>query len=291
MGKIDLPPDFQAVRRPLQQRKGYGLDGPQVLGDILTHGAVAAGGTQDEYAVLIGQIHGQTVDLQLADQFKVGIVDQALGAAQPIFQVLAVEGVAQAEHRRRVGGLSETIGRGASHSLSRRVRSQTGPELMWEFGKIADQRGHKYFIYGDTDDTLQALAVKLREAFPGIRLVGQYSPPFRDLTKQEDDEVMRMINEAKPDVLWVGLGAPKQERWMYEHRERLEVPVVVGVGAAFKYHSGTINRAPRWIRILALEWLWRLGQEPGRVWRRIFVDAPQFLFLAVTELLGIRKYN
>ena len=170
-------------------------------------------------------------------------------------------------------------------------RSQTGPELMWEFGKIADQRGHKYFIYGDTDDTLQALAVNLREAFPGIRLVGQYSPPFRDLTQQEDDDVMSMINEAKPDVLWIGLGAPKQERWMYEHRARLEVPVVVGVGAAFKYHSGITNRAPQWIRVLALEWLWRLGQEPGRVWRRIFVDAPQFLFLAVTDLLGIRKYH
>lgn len=170
-------------------------------------------------------------------------------------------------------------------------RANTGPALMWEFGKIANQSGHKYFIYGDTDDTCQALAVKLHQAFPGIRLVGQYSPPFRDLTQQEDDDVVKMINEAQPDVLWVGLGAPKQERWMYEHQRRLKVPVVVGVGAAFKYHSGVINRAPRWIRKSSLEWLWRLGQEPRRVWRRVFLDAPQFLLLVALEMLGIRKYD
>ena len=170
-------------------------------------------------------------------------------------------------------------------------RARTGPALMWDFGKIAHQSGYKYFIYGDTDDTLQALAVKLHEDFPGIRLVGQYSPPFRDLTQQEDDDTVRMINEAQPDVLWVGLGAPKQERWMYEHRERLKVPVVVGVGAAFKYHSENVSRAPRWVRNLTLEWLWRLVQEPRPVWRRVLLDAPQFLFLAVLELLGIRKYD
>ena len=100
MHYINLPTDFQAVRRALQQRERDGLDGPQVLSDILAHSAVAAGGALDEYAVLISQIDGQTVDLQLADQFDVGVVDQALGAAHPVFQVLAVEGIAQAEHRR-----------------------------------------------------------------------------------------------------------------------------------------------------------------------------------------------
>ena len=170
-------------------------------------------------------------------------------------------------------------------------RGRTGPALMWDFGKIASQRGHKYFIYGDTEDTLQALCEKLSETFPGIKLVGQFSPPFRDLTPEEDADVVRMINDAEPDVLWVGLGAPKQERWIFGHRDRLKVPVVVGVGAALKYHSGKVSRAPGRVRNLGLEWLWRLGQEPGRVWRRIFVDAPQFLLLAILELLGLKKYG
>lgn len=170
-------------------------------------------------------------------------------------------------------------------------RGNTGPALMFEFSKIANQNGLKYFFYGDTDDTLQALAGKMGEAFPGINLVGQYSPPFRDLTQQEDDEIVEMINQANPDVLWVGLGAPKQERWMFDHQGRLNVSVVVGVGAAFKYHSGIVSRAPRLFRNLGIEWLWRLGQEPGRVWRRVFIDAPQFLLLAVSELLGLRKFH
>ena len=168
-------------------------------------------------------------------------------------------------------------------------RSRTGPSLMWEFGEIADQRGYRYFIYGDTEDTLRALGDRFKDVFPGLQLAGQFSPPFRDLTQDEDDAVVRMINEAKPDVLWVGLGAPKQERWIFERRDRLNVPVVVGVGAAFKYYSGRVSRAPRWVRKLGLEWLWRLAQEPGRVWRRVVLDAPQFLMLVVLELLGRRR--
>ena len=170
-------------------------------------------------------------------------------------------------------------------------KRMTGPGLMWEFGETAGKKGHKYFIYGDTEDTLQALAAKLTEAYPGLKIVGLHAPPFRPLTPEEDEAVVRAINNADPDVLWVGLGAPKQERWIYEHRSRLKVPVVVGVGAALKYHSGMVRRAPSWIRNSGFEWLWRLLQEPGRVWRRVLIDAPQFLGLVALELSHLKKYG
>lgn len=170
-------------------------------------------------------------------------------------------------------------------------KAHTGPDLMWDFGKIADRKGYKYFIYGDTNDTLQTLSIRLRDSFPGLRLVGQYSPPFRELTEEEDQAVMRMIAEAKPDILWVGLGTPKQDRWIFEHRDRLKVPVAVGVGAAFKYHSGILRRAPPLFRNLGLEWLWRLSHEPTRVWRRVFIDTPQFMLLTAIELLGLKKFH
>lgn len=99
------------------------------------------------------------------------------------------------------------------------------------------------------------------------------------------------INDAKPDVLWVGLGLPKQERWIFEHREQLRVPVVVGVGAAFKFLAGTVRRAPAWVGDHGFEWLWRLAHEPKRIWRRVLIAGPQFVGHVVLELAGLRKYN
>jgi len=170
-------------------------------------------------------------------------------------------------------------------------RKNTGPELMWEFSKTASEKGYKYFIYGDTENTLQLLAARLKEAFPGIRIVGLYSPPFRPLTAAEDESIVDAINQAGPDVLWVGLGVPKQEWWIHEHRDKLKVPVVVGAGASLKFLSGTVKRAPAWLRNRGLEWTWRLSHEPRRVWRRVFVDAPQFVGLVALELTGLKKYG
>jgi len=170
-------------------------------------------------------------------------------------------------------------------------RKNTGPELMWEFSKIAHEKGYRYFIYGDTDNTLQRLAGRLKEAFSGIEIVGLLSPPFRPLSRDEDQSIIHSINQAKPDVLWVGLGMPKQEWWIHQHRDQLDVPVVVGAGAALKFLSGSVQRAPAWMRNWGFEWLWRLLQEPGRVWRRVFVDAPRFVSLVVLELIGLKKYG
>jgi N-acetylglucosaminyldiphosphoundecaprenol N-acetyl-beta-D-mannosaminyltransferase len=170
-------------------------------------------------------------------------------------------------------------------------KKNTGPDLMWEFGRIANEKGYSYFIYGDTEDTLQLLATRLGQAFPGLRIVGLQSPPFRALTAEEDEHVVSTINQAAPDVLWVGLGGPKQDRWISEHRDRLSVPIVVGAGASLKFLSGKVGRAPPWLRNVGLEWLWRLFREPGRVWRRILIDAPQFVGLAGLEFIGLRKYG
>jgi len=166
-----------------------------------------------------------------------------------------------------------------------------GSDLMREYCRSAAQKGHKNFFYGDTEDTLRLLMSSVQREFPGLKVVGTFSPPFRPLTPEEDDDVVRMINQAKPDVLWVGLGCPKQERWIFEHRERLKVPVAIGVGAAFKFLSGKLKRAPAWVGDHGLEWFWRFLNEPRREWQRVLVDAPQFVFHVVLELSGLGKYD
>lgn len=161
-----------------------------------------------------------------------------------------------------------------------------GPDLMREF--IRSNR-YRSFFYGDTEATLEALQHRLAVESPGHKLVGAYSPPFRPLTVPEDESVMQMINDAKPDVLWVGLGLPKQEQWIHSHMQELKVPVVVAVGAAFSLVSGTIKRAPQWMGNAGLEWLWRLSHEPKKLWRRDLIDGPRFVYHALKETWEIRS--
>ena len=174
------------------------------------------------------------------------------------------------------------------HSIRKK---KTGPELLREFCKVANERGYSNYFYGDTPETLQSLAEKFKLEFPRLKIVGSYSPPFRPITPAEDEEIIRNINASGADVLWVGLGCPKQERWIFDHKERLNVPVAAGVGAYFKFHSGQIKRAPSWIGNLGFEWLWRLATEPRRIWRRVLVDGPQFLGHVMLESSGLKKYK
>lgn len=143
----------------------------------------------------------------------------------------------------------------------------TGPDLMAELFRRAPQNGYRHFFYGSTPQTLEAMRVALRRDYPGVAIAGMYAPPFRPLTQEEDREVTALINDARPDFIWVGLGAPKQGEWMYTHRGRLNA-VSVGVGAGFDYLAGTIRRAPRIMQMLCLEWLYRLMQDPRRLWKR-----------------------
>ena len=165
----------------------------------------------------------------------------------------------------------------------------SGADLMSEFFRVANKEGFSSYFYGDTEETLEALKIKLTNEFPKLKFAGMYSPPFRELTTEEDEEIVKMINDAHPDVLWVGLGLPKQENWIYKHKERLNVSVVIGVGAAFKFLSGKVKRAPKLVGDLGFEWLWRLILEPKVVWKRIFLDGPIFFWLLVKDFLGSSK--
>lgn len=170
-------------------------------------------------------------------------------------------------------------------------KSRTGPELLGEFSALADKEHYSYFLLGDEPETLERLSSYLTGTFPGLRIVGAYSPPFRPLTTQENTQIIEHINQAQPDVLWVSMGMPKQEIWIGNHRDKLKAKVAVGAGASFKFLSGSVRRSPTLLRNSGFEWLWRLMCEPRRVWRRVFVDAPIFVALVAIELSGLKKFN
>lgn len=153
----------------------------------------------------------------------------------------------------------------------------TGPDLMGEL--FARDNGLRHYFYGGKEETIQVLSEKLPREYPSLRIAGMVSPPFRPLTEEEDERELQKMNDAKADIIWIGLGAPKQERYMYEHRGKVN-GVMIGVGAGFDYYAGTIKRAPMWMQKLSLEWLYRLMQDPKRLFRRYF--ATNFKFLRLT---------
>ncbi len=152
-----------------------------------------------------------------------------------------------------------------------------GPDLMLALLERSVERGWRSFLYGGKDGVPELLTAKLLERFPKLEIVGSYSPPFRALTPDEDDEIVQRINEAKPDLIWVGLSTPKQERWMSAHAGRLAAPALLGVGAAFDFHAGLVTQAPPWMQRNGLEWFYRLTREPKRLWRRYFQNNPAFV--------------
>jgi N-acetylglucosaminyldiphosphoundecaprenol N-acetyl-beta-D-mannosaminyltransferase len=164
-----------------------------------------------------------------------------------------------------------------------------GPELMLRYSERCAERGHRVWLYGGRDQgALVQLALSMRRRHPGIQIVGGYSPPFRPLTGEEEAAVVRQINEAQPDVLWVGIGVPKQERWMARMRDRLEVPVMCGVGAAFDFHAGRVSMAPRWMQDRGLEWTYRIAQEPRRLLPRYLYTNPRFLAAFARQYIAER---
>ena len=158
-----------------------------------------------------------------------------------------------------------------------------GPDIMLKVIERGIAKGKRHYFYGSTPETLRKLERHLKERFPGIRIAGRFSPPFRDLTPEEDGEIVKLINDTRPDYVWVGLGAPKQDFWMQNHREALHNCVLLGVGAAFDFHSEKIRRAPQWMRDMGLEWLYRLIREPARLWKRYLVNGPKFLFIRMSD--------
>jgi N-acetylglucosaminyldiphosphoundecaprenol N-acetyl-beta-D-mannosaminyltransferase len=155
-----------------------------------------------------------------------------------------------------------------------------GTEFFLEISrKLNDSGGARYYFLGSSDDVLKKIKDRLENEFPDIAVVGTYSPPFRsEFSDIENQDMIAAVNVAKPDVLWVGMTAPKQEKWMWQHREQLDVPLTVAIGAVFDFYAGTKQRAPDWVCRLGLEWLPRLLREPKRLWRRNFVSTPLFLY-------------
>jgi len=166
-----------------------------------------------------------------------------------------------------------------------------GPGVMAAFLRLSAGKGYRHFFYGSTPETLEALTRRIRDLYGEVEVAGTYSPPFRPLTPEEDEGVVRKLNGAKPDVLWVGLGCPKQELWMDEHRHRLRIPVLLGVGAAFDFLAGVKPQAPDWMGRHGLEWLFRLLSEPRRLWRRYLIQGAGFVYNVLGEELGLKKFD
>lgn len=175
------------------------------------------------------------------------------------------------------GGPLSSVGRKRGFSKMQRT---TGPDYLKEILKISAKEGYRHYFYGSTEETLEKLRTVLKKEYPGVQIAGMCSPPFRALSKEEDEKVIEMINEAHADFVWVGLGAPKQERWMAEHQGKIQ-GLMVGVGAAFDYEAGNIKRAPMRMQKANLEWLYRLLQEPKRLFKRYFYTNTRFIWNAV----------
>lgn len=177
------------------------------------------------------------------------------------------------------GGPLSTVGRRRGHKEMSRT---TGPSYMGEILKISAEKGYRHYFYGSTQETLDKLRKALERDYPGLQIAGMYSPPFRALTEEEDRETIDMINQSKPDFIWVGLGAPKQENWMAAHQGKVE-GLMVGVGAGFDYYAGNIKRAPEWMQRSNLEWVFRLIQDPKRLLSRYMKTNTKFIWHAVIK--------
>lgn len=172
--------------------------------------------------------------------------------------------------------------RAAGHSDVTRVY---GPELMLAAMRSLVPAGTRHFLYGGTGGVTDILSERLRQRIPGLVIAGAITPPFAGVSELASDDVARQINDAAPDVVWVGLGTPKQELWMAAMRGRIQAPILVGVGAAFDFHSGSVRQAPSWMQGAGLEWLFRLSQDPKRLWRRYLLDNSMFVLTLALDRL------
>lgn len=177
------------------------------------------------------------------------------------------------------GGPLSTVGQKRGYKNMGRT---TGPSLMGEIFEISVKNGYRHYFYGSTKETLRLLNQNLMSNYPGIQIVGMYSPPFRPMTKEEDKAITISINNTKPDFIWVGLGAPKQEMWMAAHQGKID-GLMLGVGAGFDYYAENIKRAPIWMQKHNLEWVYRLVQDPKRLFKRYLTTNSKFIWNAMIK--------
>jgi N-acetylglucosaminyldiphosphoundecaprenol N-acetyl-beta-D-mannosaminyltransferase len=172
----------------------------------------------------------------------------------------------------------------------RQVDRVYAPDLMLAAFEHSVARGWRHFFYGGNSGIAELLAQKMGERFPGLRIAGTYCPPFRPLTPAEDAQVIERINSSRADIVWVGIGAPKQDRWMAGHLGKIDAPVMIGVGAGFDFLAGVKPWAPRWIQRSGLEWLFRMCCEPRRLAPRYLVNNPVFIGLLLRDLVRNRAF-
>ena len=175
------------------------------------------------------------------------------------------------------GGPLSSVGRKRGFKDMQRT---TGPDYMVNIFGVSEERGYRHFFYGSTEQTLAKMKERLQSEYPDLQIAGMYSPPFGEVSKEEEERIIEMINSSAADFVWVGLGAPKQERWMAAHKGIIK-GFMVGVGAAFDYYAGNIKRAPKWMQKANLEWLYRFFQSPCKLFKRYFYTNTKFIWNAV----------
>lgn len=173
----------------------------------------------------------------------------------------------------------------------RYVERVYGPDLMLACCRASVSRGYRHYFFGGAEGVPERLAARLAERFAGLRVAGTSSPPFRELSAAEEQAMIDRITVAHPDIVWVGLSTPKQERWMARYVGRLPVPVLIGVGAAFDFHAGLKRQAPRWMQRSGLEWLFRLANEPRRLGRRYLINNPLFVWRLLLQWSGMVRHD
>jgi len=177
---------------------------------------------------------------------------------------------------------------------SKVIERTYGPDLMLTICERGQEKGWRHFLYGGTEESVEKLEKALKQKFPKIEISGKYSPPFRELSHDETQEITNTINNTNSDIVWVGLGAPKQDFWISQNRGILNAPVLAGVGAAFDFISGTKKQAPKWMQNIGLEWLFRLSCEPRRLWKRYLLGNSKFVYLLIKDVFSqkiFKKHN
>ena len=166
-----------------------------------------------------------------------------------------------------------------------------GPDLMLEVCRLSRRKGYTHFLYGGKPGVAERLRANLERRFPGIAILGAYCPPFRELNDAEKRHLIATVADLQPDLFWVGLSTPRQERFMAEFIGQLNVKLMLGVGAAFDIHAGLLKDSPSWVKTMGLQWLHRLGQEPRRLWKRYLINNPEFMVKICLQLAGRRNYR
>ncbi len=179
------------------------------------------------------------------------------------------------------------VGRLQGHKAMQRV---AGPDLMLEVFRRKQFAGCTHFLYGGEEHVAEQLRERFTRLYPWARIVGTYTPPFRDLNAEEEESLIARIRQLKPDIIWVGISTPRQERFMHRYLHLLDTTLMFGVGAAYDFHTGRIQDAPQWIKTIGMQWLHRLLQDPHRLWKRYLRNNPAFLWHIALQLSGLRHY-